>query len=64
VHKTGVTDWNRIRSDFPILDQTVHGHPLVYFDNAATTQKPRAVIEASGIITRTTTPTSTADCTS
>ena len=46
MHKTGVTDWNRIRSDFPILDQTVHGHPLVYFDNAATTQKPRAVIEA------------------
>jgi cysteine desulfurase/selenocysteine lyase len=34
------------RADFPILDQKVHGHPLVYFDNAATAQKPRAVIEA------------------
>src|SRR4029078_3357560 len=35
----------RVRSDFPILDQKVHGHPLIYFDNAATTQKPKAVIE-------------------
>ncbi len=35
-----------VRADFPILDQKVHGHPLVYFDNAATAQKPRAVIEA------------------
>ena len=34
------------RADFPILDQKVHGHPLVYFDNAATAQKPRAVIDA------------------
>ncbi len=33
-------------SDFPILDQTVHGHRLVYLDNAATTQKPRSVVEA------------------
>jgi len=33
------------RSDFPILDQTVHGKPLIYFDNAATTQKPRQVLE-------------------
>jgi cysteine desulfurase / selenocysteine lyase len=39
-------DWKTIREDFPILDQQVHGHPLVYFDNAATTQKPRAVLEA------------------
>ncbi len=46
MHKGSVPDWNRIRADFPILEQTVHGHPLVYFDNAATTQKPRAVIEA------------------
>ena len=46
MHKRVVTDWNRIRTDFPILTQEVHGHPLVYFDNAATTQKPRAVIEA------------------
>ena len=35
-----------LRADFPILQQTVHGKPLVYFDNAATTQKPRAVIDA------------------
>lgn len=34
-----------IRADFPILDQTVHGRPLVYLDNAASTQKPRAVID-------------------
>lgn len=38
--------WERIRADFPILDQQVHGKPLIYFDNAATSQKPRAVIEA------------------
>jgi len=35
-----------IRGEFPILDQQVHGKPLVYLDNAATTQKPRRVIEA------------------
>ena len=35
-----------IRRDFPILHQQVHGHPLVYLDNAATSQKPRAVIDA------------------
>jgi cysteine desulfurase/selenocysteine lyase len=34
-----------LRSEFPALDQRVHGHPLVYLDNAATTQKPRAVID-------------------
>ena len=34
-----------IRHDFPILDLMVHGKPLVYFDNAATTQKPRQVID-------------------
>lgn len=39
-------DWEAIRRDFPILEQEVHGHPLIYFDNAATSQKPRAVIEA------------------
>jgi len=39
-------NWTALRADFPILDQMVHGHPLVYLDNAATTQKPRAVIEA------------------
>ncbi|MCC7174450.1 MAG: cysteine desulfurase [Bryobacterales bacterium] len=36
----------RIRRDFPALDQTVHGRPLVYLDNAATAQKPRAVLDA------------------
>ncbi len=35
-----------IRKDFPILDQSVRGHTLAYLDNAATTQKPRVVIEA------------------
>jgi cysteine desulfurase/selenocysteine lyase len=35
-----------IREDFPILQRQVHSKPLVYLDNAATTQKPRAVIEA------------------
>jgi cysteine desulfurase/selenocysteine lyase len=35
-----------LRRDFPILNQQVHGHPLVYLDNAATSQKPRAVIDA------------------
>jgi len=39
-------DIERIRQDFPILHQQVNGHPLVYFDNAATTQKPNAVIDA------------------
>jgi cysteine desulfurase/selenocysteine lyase len=39
-------DWAKLRADFPILDQKVHGHPLVYFDNAASSQKPRVVIDA------------------
>jgi cysteine desulfurase/selenocysteine lyase len=39
-------DWSALRKDFSILDQKVHGKPLVYFDNAATSQKPRAVIDA------------------
>lgn len=37
---------DRIRDDFPILSRTVYGKPLVYLDNGATTQKPRAVVEA------------------
>src|ERR1043166_3913670 len=40
------TNWESMRADFPILDQKVHGQPLIYFDNAATSQKPRAVIDA------------------
>ena len=39
-------DIHNIRKDFPILDRTVYGKPLVYLDNAATTQKPRTVVEA------------------
>jgi cysteine desulfurase/selenocysteine lyase len=39
-------DVERIRADFPILSTRVRGKPLVYFDNAATTQKPQAVIDA------------------
>lgn len=39
-------DVERVRKDFPMLQKKIHGHPLVYFDNAATSQKPRAVIEA------------------
>jgi len=39
-------DWLALRQDFPILAQKVHGKPLIYFDNAATAQKPRVVIDA------------------
>ena len=49
VAETTVTptfDVDRVRADFPILRQQVHGHPLVYLDNANTTQKPQAVIDA------------------
>jgi cysteine desulfurase/selenocysteine lyase len=41
-----VLDIASIRKDFPILGQSINGHPLVYLDNAATTQKPRQVIDA------------------
>ena len=39
-------DFQKIRTDFPILKQEVNGKPLVYFDNAATSQKPQVVIDA------------------
>ncbi len=39
-------DLEEIRDDFPVLQQKVHGKPLIYFDNAATSQKPRVVIQA------------------
>ena len=39
-------DIEKIRADFPILSRKVNGHPLVYFDNAATSQTPKAVIYA------------------
>ncbi len=38
-------DWAALRRDFVVLDQQVHGQPLIYFDNAATSQKPRAVLD-------------------
>jgi cysteine desulfurase/selenocysteine lyase len=43
---TNKVDWAALRQDFPVLDQSVHGQPLIYFDNAATSQKPRQVIQA------------------
>jgi len=46
VSEDTVLDVQAIRRDFPILTRKVHGHPLVYLDNAATTQKPQAVIDA------------------
>ncbi len=42
----GLFDVEAIRRDFPVLQQKVHGKPLVWLDNAATTQKPQAVIDA------------------
>ena len=39
-------DIKKIREDFPILSRTVYGKPLIYFDNGATTQKPRLVIDS------------------
>src|SRR5579864_8712456 len=41
-----VFDVQRIRADFPLLSRTVHDKPLIYFDNANTSQKPESVIEA------------------
>src|SRR5437868_8634188 len=43
---TAQVDWKAVREDFPILREQAHGHPLIYFDNAATSQKPRAVVDA------------------
>ena len=39
-------DVERVRQDFPILKERVHGKPLVYLDNGATSQKPQVVIDA------------------
>jgi cysteine desulfurase/selenocysteine lyase len=44
--RDGVIDWAALREDFPILQETVNDHPLVYLDNAASSQKPRQVIDA------------------
>lgn len=46
IDSQSLLDGARIRKDFPIFAQSIHGKPLVYFDNAATTQKPQAVIDA------------------
>jgi len=46
-------DTTNIRKDFPILDRTIHEKPLIYFDNAATTQKPECVINAVSELYRT-----------
>jgi cysteine desulfurase/selenocysteine lyase len=43
---SAILDVEKIREDFPVLKQKIHGKPLVYLDNAATSQKPRAVIDA------------------
>ena len=48
LNETPIKTFNvdEVRADFPILNQSVNGHPLIYLDNAATTQKPRAVIDS------------------
>lgn len=48
-----MTDFVSIREEFPILDQQIHGHPLVYLDSAATSQKPQCVIDAEAEFYRT-----------
>jgi cysteine desulfurase / selenocysteine lyase len=46
VHQIGGFDVEKVRADFPILQQKARGHELVYLDNAATSQKPKAMIDA------------------
>jgi cysteine desulfurase/selenocysteine lyase len=48
VHQVAIggVNWTAVREDFPILREEVNGHPLIYFDSAATSQKPRAVLDA------------------
>ena len=45
IKENTMLDIHKIRQDFPILSREVYGKPLVYLDNAATSQKPRCVIE-------------------
>ena len=52
--ETPMVDWDRIRADFPILNRTLHGKPLVYLDSTATSQKPQAVLDAMDDYYRTT----------
>jgi cysteine desulfurase/selenocysteine lyase len=42
----GAVDWERVRADFPLLERSVHGKPIVYLDSTATSQKPLAVLDA------------------
>ena len=49
-HPIAALDVERIRADFPVLAERVHGKQLVYLDNAATSQKPRAVIDAMSAV--------------
>ena len=49
-------DVKRVREDFPILGQQVHGHPLVYLDNSATTQVPEQVLSTVAEHYRTSNP--------
>lgn len=44
--RSATPDWAALRADFPILNEVVNGHPLIYFDNGATSQKPRQMIAA------------------
>lgn len=46
LNNTSSFNVDKVRADFPILNQQIHGHPLVYLDNAATSQKPTQVIKA------------------
>ncbi|MGI9499944.1 MAG: aminotransferase class V-fold PLP-dependent enzyme, partial [Geminicoccaceae bacterium] len=52
VRVEGGFDVERIRADFPCLQQEVHGHPLVFLDSAASAQKPTQVIEAEANVLR------------
>jgi selenocysteine lyase/cysteine desulfurase len=53
-------DVTRLRADFPLLARTVHDRPLIYLDNASTTQKPACVLERWRVSTARPTPTCTA----
>ena len=44
--KSAAPDWSALRADFPILNEVVNGNPLIYFDNGATSQKPKQVLAA------------------
>ena len=49
-HETRPLDVERIRADFPVLSRTANGKPIVWLDNASTSQKPRAVLEAMRVV--------------